>query len=124
MVTESWEIGKCAISHTPIITKTDNYTLTSNELGKTVRMNSTLDKTFTFPSVGSGDDGARLTLQKIGAGRVTLQMVDIDKVYDSSATGTMYCDATVETYGTVTLEYCHATVTWNIISAVGTWITT
>lgn len=104
-------------------TKTDSYVIVVSDLGKSIRMNSADAKTFTFPSVGASEDGVQIRLSKIGAGRVTLQMVDSDKIFDSAATGTMYCDEAIETYAMVLAEYCHATVTWNVI-ATGTWITT
>lgn len=106
------------------LTKTDNYTITVNDFGKSLRMNSAADKTFTFPSVGATDDGTRITISKLGAGKVTLQMVDTDYIHDSSATGTIYNSTAGETYATITAEYCHTTTTWNLISSVGTWVTT
>lgn len=106
------------------LSKTDNYTIALDDFGKSLRMNNAATKTFTFPSVGANDDGARLTICKSGAGQVTLQMVDSDKIHDSSATGTMLNSQAGETYATVTVEYCHDTVTWNLISSVGTWTTT
>ena len=107
----------------PII-KTDDYIITTNDFWKSLRMNAATAKTFTFPSVSSAQDGVQITIEKIGAGKLTLQMVDSDKVHDSSATGTIYNDQSSETWATITLEYCDATLTWNIISAVGTWTTT
>ena len=105
-------------------TKTDDYTITTDDLGKSLRMNAATAKTFTFPSVGATEDGARLTISKVGSGKLTLQMVDSDKVHDSSAAGTIYNDQSSEIWATITLEYCDATTTWNIIGAAGTWITT
>lgn len=106
-----------------ILTKTDNYTIVSDDLCKSLRMNSVIAKTFTFPSVGASDDGMRITLIKIGAGRLTLQMVDTDKIHNSSATGTMYNEEAAETFARVDAEYCHTTTTWNVLAS-GTWITT
>ena len=102
-------------------TYTADHTILTSQFGKTLRMNSATAKTFTFPSVAAGDDGARITLTKIGAGKVTFQAADFDKFMDSSDGGTMYNDTT-ETYARVDLEYCHETATWNI-TASGTWIT-
>ena len=107
-----------------VLTKTDSYTIATSDFGKTIRMNSADAKIFTFPSVGAAEDGSRVTISKIGAGQVTLQMVDSDKIHDSSATGTLLNAQAGEVYATVTAEYCHATVTWNLISSVGTWTTT
>ena len=104
-------------------TYTTDHTITTSQFGKTLRMNSATAQTFTFPSVGELDDGARYTLEKIGAGKLTLQMVDSDKCLDSSAGGTMYNDTT-ETYAVISLVYCHATTTWNVDGGSGTWTTT
>lgn len=106
-----------------VLTKTNDYTVVADDLCKSLRMNSAIAKTFTFPSVGASDDGTRITIMKIGAGRVTLQMVDTDKIHDSSATGTMYNEEATETYARVDAEYCHTTTTWNVVAS-GTWITT
>lgn len=107
-----------------VLTKTDSYTITTSDFGKTIRMNAATAKIFTLPSVGSSNDGARLVLSKIGAGKVTVQTADTDKVGGSSAGGTIYCDVVVETYANLTLEYCDANTAWNIIGSDGTWVTT
>ncbi len=107
-----------------ISTKTDSYVITTADFGKSLRMNSASAKIFTLPSVDSTNDGARITIMKVGAGRVTIQTADSDKIHDSSAGGTMYCDAAAEIYANVTLEYVDAVVTWVVIGGSGTWITT
>lgn len=104
-------------------TKTSTYLIETSDFGKSLRMNTAGDATFTFPSVGVAQDGARITLSKVGTGKLTLQMVDSDKIFDSSATCSMYNDTT-ETYATVELEYCDTTTTWNVRGASGTWVTT
>jgi len=104
--------------------KTDDYTITTADFGKSIRMSSASDKTFTFPSVGSGEDGKRITLGKLSTGKVTLQAADSDKVGDSAAGGTMYNDIATEVFANISFEYCHATVTWNVLSGHGTWIST
>jgi len=103
-------------------THTANYTVTLSDFGKTLRMNNGAARIFTFPSVAAAQDGARITFVCQGAGRLTLQMVDSDKVLDSAATGTVYTDD--DNIATITLEYVHATVTWVCIGASGTWTTT
>lgn len=106
-----------------VLMKTNDYIIVADDLCKSLRMNSAIAKTFTFPSVGASDDGIRITIMKIGAGRVTIQMVDTDKIHDSSATGTMYNEEAAETFARVDAEYCHTTTTWNVVAS-GTWITT
>jgi len=105
----------------PVSTKTDSHVVTSADFGKSLRMNSADDKSFTLPSVGTTEDGARLTFIKQGAGKMTLIAVDTDYIDSSSATGTIY---TTTNYATITLEYVHGMTRWVIISANGTYTLT
>lgn len=105
-----------------ISTKTDSYVVTTADFGKVLRMNNAAAKIFTFPSVGATEDGALLYIENQGAGRLTLQMVDTDKVMDSAATGTCYTDD--DNNATLVLRYNHALVTWQAVGGHGTWITT
>jgi len=107
--------------HMVVSTKTDSYVVTSADFGKSLRMNSADDKSFTLPSVGTTEDGARVTFIKQGAGKMTMIAVDTDYIDDSSATGTIY---TITNYATITLEYVHGMTRWVIISAAGTFTTT
>jgi len=104
------------------LTKTDDYTIALNDFGKSLRMNNAGAKTFTLPSVGANDDGARLTICKIGAGQVTVATADTDSIYDSAGGGTLV-NSSAETYAVVVIEYCHTTTTWNAVSLIGTWAT-
>lgn len=104
--------------------KTDNYTVTLNDIGKSLRMNSADDKTFFLPSMGYADDGGRVTFVKIAAGKVTIDAADNDKIADSGEGDTIYNDTAGEIYATITLEYVHAVATWVVIGAHGTWTTT
>jgi hypothetical protein len=104
--------------------KTVSYPVVISDLGNSLRMNAATAKIFTLPSMGATEDGERITLSKIGAGRVTIQCVDTDTIGDSSATGSLYCDAAAETSSNVTIEYVHATTNWMIISGFGTWVST
>jgi hypothetical protein len=107
-----------------VATKTTDYTITTSDFGKTLRMNSGSDKTFTLPSVSAVDDGARLTVVKLGAGKVTIQAADSDIIADSTAGGTIYNNTAAQIYADVNLEYVDATVTWVIRGAHGSWTTT
>jgi len=104
--------------HMVVSTKTDSHVVTSADFGKSLRMNSADDKSFTLPSVGTSEDGARVTFIKQGAGKMTMIAVDTDYIDDSSATGTIY---TITNYATITLEYVHGMTRWVIISAAGTF---
>lgn len=102
-------------------TKTDSYTLTTDDLGKSMRMNSAAAKVFTLCSVGAIEDGMRITFVKQGAGRMTIDAADTDYIQDSAAGATIYSESD---YATITLEYVHGMVRWVILSAVGAWATT
>jgi len=106
-----------------VSTKTDNYTVTTADFGKTLRMNAASAKTFTMPSVGTADDGSRISFSKLGAGKVIIDAADSDLIANSSAGGTLY-NNTAELYAVVNLEYIHATVTWTVRGAHGAWTTT
>ena len=105
-------------------TKTADYTITTDDFNKTIRMNSADDKIFSLPSVGASEDGERITLAKIAAGKVTIAAADADKIDSGSAGGTLFNNQAGEIYANVTLEYVHAIVTWIHISGRGTWSTT
>lgn len=104
--------------------KTDTYNITLADFGKSLRMNSANDKTFNLPSVGASEDGARVTIEKLAAGKVTIDAADSDKIADSGAGQTIYNDIAAEIYANITLEYIHSVVTWVIIGGHGTWVTT
>jgi len=119
--TDLTSTGAAQIYRISVSTKTDSYVVTTSDLGKSLRMNSADDKNFTLPSVGTTEDGARLTFIKQGAGKMTVTAVDTDYIDDSSATGTIY---TTTNYATITIEYVHGMTRWVIISANGTFTTT
>ncbi len=117
----SWGWGR----YIPTIDIVDSdVTIAYIHYAKSIRMRSAANRTAAFPSVGAAEDGLRITFIKGGAGRVTIQAADVDIVADSSAGGTIYNDVAGEIYATITLEYVHAVVTWVIVGAHGTWVTT
>jgi len=107
------------------VTKTDNYTVTTADLGKTLVMDSASDKTFTLLSVSASDIGARLRFVKLGAGKLTIDAADSDTIGDSGAGDTVYCGDTGKAY--IEIELVSATA-WIIKSVVNepseSWITT
>ena len=110
---------------TAVATKTDNYTVTTDDLGKSLRMNNgSSDYTFTLPSVGAGEDGGRITFTKLGSGTVTIDAADSDIISNSGAGDTIYAGRLGETFANVTLEYVHSTTQWIIVGAHGTWVST
>lgn len=102
-------------------TKTDDYNVTTSDLGQSLRMNSASDKTFYLPPMGSSEDGGRITFIKQGSGKMTLDAADSDCIDDSTAGGTIY---TTSLYATITLEYVDSMTRWVIISAYGIFTTT
>jgi hypothetical protein len=116
--------GGVQVPEISVSTKTDSYVILITDFGKSLRMNSADAEIFTLPSVDATNDGAKVTLIKIGAGNLTIQAADSDKIADSSAGGTILNSTAAQTWATITLEYCDATVTWNVIGAHGTWTTT
>jgi hypothetical protein len=104
------------------VTKTDVYNVQIADFGKTIRVNSAIDKTMSLPSVGATEDGARLTFIKLGAGKVTIGAADTDKFFGGSGGGTMHAD--VEIGASITIEYVDAITMWTIVAANGTWTIT
>jgi hypothetical protein len=112
-----------AVGKWTVETKTDNYNVLTTDVAKTLVMNSASDKTFSLPSVSSGDVGTWYIFVKIGAGKVTIDAADSDTIGDSGAGDTIYNNYSTETYATITLELISETK-WAIIGLDGTWITT
>jgi hypothetical protein len=98
-------------------------TLTLADIGKTVIVNSSSDRTINLPSVDSSHVGATFTIWKLGSGRVTIDAADSDTIMDSAAGGTIYNSATGETWACIRLRLQSATQ-WAIEGGVGTWTTT
>ena len=102
--------------------KTTDYSIASTDFGKSLRMNATTDKTFSLPSVADANDGATITLEKMGSGRLTIDAADSDYIHNSGAGDGIYNDDN-STYATLTLRYCHADVRWYIVGGMGAWVT-
>lgn len=100
--------------------KTNSYVITAQDLGKSISMNSADDKTFSLPSVGSSDDGSIVILDKIGAGKLTIDAADSDYIFDSGAGDGIY---SISSYASIVLEYHDTDTRWYIKHAVGTWVT-
>lgn len=104
-------------------TKTDNYSVLTTDVGKTLVMNSASEKTFSLPSVDSGDVGLYFTFAKIAAGKLIIDAADTDVILDSGAGDTIYNDVSGEVYASITLQLVSATL-WTVVGGIGTWITT
>ena len=106
------------------LAKTADYSVTTDDLGKSIRVTSGGTITMTFPSVGAAEDGALLRYVKCGVGKLILDAADSDKVADSGAGGTIYNDVATQIFVPISFEYVHSIVTWVITGAMGTWVTT
>jgi len=103
------------------VTYTDNHTVTLDQSGKTLIMNSSSNKTFTLPSVAAADIGTEFTFININTGKLTIDAADSDTIDDSNAGGTIYSDD--NTIASIAIRLVSATH-WQIIGANGVWTTT
>jgi len=97
-------------------------TLSASDFGKTVTVNSGSAQTVFLPSVDAGNIGAQFVIVKLGAGRVTIQAAAGTYISDSSYGGTIYNNAVVPPYASITLRLATATQ-WVLIGGEGSWIT-
>lgn len=102
--------------------KTDNYVITTTDLGKTLVMNSADDKTFSLPSVGASEDGSMIFISKISTGKLTIDAADTDYIDDSGAGDGIY-NQVGASKASLTLRYNDSDTTWYIIDGKGTWVT-
>jgi hypothetical protein len=86
-------------------------------------MNSSSEKTFNLPSVGSGNVGCHFYFAKINTGKLIIDAADSDKIADSGAGDTIYNDQTGEIYATIHLVLVSETQ-WAIYGMDGIWSTT
>jgi hypothetical protein len=111
------------IAYGPLETKTDTYTVTVADRHKVLVMNSADAKVFNLPSVGASDVGLKYKFVKIGAGKVTIDAADSDKIADSGAGDTIYNDQASEVYAMIELVLV-AETQWAICGMDGVWSVT
>jgi len=102
-------------------TYTDNHTVTWDQAGHRLIMNSASNKTFVLPSGSATYIGSRFSFANINTGRLTIQAAANNYIDDSSLSGADYCDT--DLIADITLELVSAT-RWHIVSANATWVTT
>lgn len=125
----SWAVPAGGGASTAVTNKTDTYNVQAGDLGtmpgaKVFTMNAATAKTFNLPSVGSGDIGKSITFVRLGAGSLTIDAADSDKIGSSGAGDTIYNDVSIEAgWANVTLLLVTETQ-WMIYAADGTWIST
>ena len=107
-----------------VLTKTDDYTVKITDKGKILVMNSSAEKDFNLPSVGSADIGTEFTFATIGSGKTIIDPADADTIDDSTAsTGNISATAAAGVVPTITIQLVSETQ-WAIKAANGTWTTT
>ena len=120
--------GAWAFQYKSTSAKTDNYSVTTSDLGVAFIMNASVEKTFTLPSVGASEDGAIAgPFTNIGAGRMIIDASDSDYVHDSGAGDTIYTDdGDDRPYPSISLRYIHSVTTWIVTSTSpgSNWTTT
>jgi len=96
--------------------KTDNYSVTTSDLGVAFTMNASVAKTFTLPSVGASEDGALAgPFTNLGDGQMIIDAADSDYIHDSGAGDTIYTDdGDDRPYPSISLQYIHSVTTWVI----------
>jgi len=120
--TTVWE-GLVASGKDPVTAVSVGLTLTKFQFGETVTCDAATAQTFFLPSVDASDVGAWYRFVKLGAGDMTIEAADSDKIADSGAGDTIYNDEPIQTYATLTLLLVSATQ-WTITEGHGTWTTT
>jgi len=76
-----------------VLTKTDNYTITTNDLSKIIILDSATDKTFTLPNLVTSYEGKRIRFATINTGKLIIEAYEglyIDNVEYILVTDT-YC---------------------------------
>ena len=104
--------------------KTNDYIIQTEDFGiKILTMNNAAAKTFTMPTLTASEIGKSMTIVKIGTGKVTLALVDLQVIADSGIQGTIYNEQADETYATLVFMVL-STSKLVIVGAHGTWTTT
>jgi len=105
------------------VLKTSDYTVTVNDTGYTLVMNSGSNQTFTLFTPSAADIAKRFTFANINTGRLTIAVAGTNVVLNggTATTGTMYSDTD---YTASLMIEVTAALKWTVISAAGTWSTT
>ncbi len=98
-------------------------TLTTDDFGKTITVDSSSTQTVSLPSVAAGDEGAWFRVIKLGAGKVIVDAADTDTIANSTGGGTISNSQSTEDYATITIELADTGVEWIITGVHGTWAT-
>jgi len=85
-----------------------------------VSVNSAATQTIILPPAATAVD-KDITIAKLGAGRVAVTVKTTDYIASSSTGGSLYNDASGETFATVTVRPIPSANKWFILGAHGTW---
>ena len=107
----------------PTEAQNSGVSLTTDDFGKTITIDSASNQTVVLPSVTSSHIGAWVRIIKLGTGKVTVDAPAGHFIADSGDGGTIYNGASSENFATITLQLTSAD-RWNIAGGCGTWITT
>jgi hypothetical protein len=102
--------------------KTADYAVLPTDHGSTIIMNSASARTIYLPGPAPAQIGMTITVQKRGAGNVTIQAAAADYIADSGVGQYIRNTTATETYASITLVYAQ-TNRWQVIGAFGTWAT-
>jgi hypothetical protein len=121
-VIEGAYLLECNIEQKQLL-KTGDYTLTVNDTGFTIVMNSSSNQIITLFTPAAADIGKRFTFANINTGRLTIAVAGsgVQLNNGTATTGTMYSDD--DKTATLTIEVMSATK-WSVVCATGTWATT
>lgn len=102
-----------------VTTYTDDHTVTWNQAGQTLVMNSSSNKTFTLPAAAEAYVGTKFTFININTGRLTLAASGAGVKIGGEAT--LYSDD--DSVATCEIELASATA-WVVNGGTGTWTAT
>jgi len=105
---------------TEVIDIKDNYLMSVNDFGKTIRNVTEYDLSVFLPTVTSTHDGFSIKFINTGTGKLTIVATQPYTI-NSTSTRTIYTDT--DNTGTLILEYCHPVQMYFLISSNGTWTT-
>ena len=96
-------------------------TLVVADFGKSIRVNTSLDLTITFPgSLATPQDGGKLSFTKHGTGSLTLKCDDADDINSYSVA----TDKTSSVDAAISYEYDNSLSRWVAVCSEGTWAST
>jgi hypothetical protein len=100
-----------------------DYSVLTSDSNKLIIYTGSGTSTFSLPVVSSSDVGTHYWFAKTGTGTLIIAAAGSDKIWDSSAGGTIFDSQANETWATLHLILVAANQ-WAIGGFLGTWSTT